>query len=171
VGGIKKIAEKALETGVNTALPLASRAVTKVADSPAGPVIGKAAGAGVKVGSTVIGLLKGGARTITDGTADVVEQAADKVEGLADRVESDSGSQAAQTNRSGAPAVAPAHAPVVELPMPTYKHLSLPAILDGLNGLTVRELRIIRSHEMEHENRLPIIDRVDELLASVDAAP
>lgn len=52
-----------------------------------------------------------------------------------------------------------------ELPLPTYERLSMPAILDALNGLTRDQLQTIKDYELRGEDRLPIIDRVDELLA------
>ncbi|MGI8774671.1 MAG: hypothetical protein ACR2KQ_06615 [Actinomycetota bacterium] len=56
-------------------------------------------------------------------------------------------------------------AELVSLPLPTYTHLKMPAILDALNGLTKPQLREIRDYEVANENRAPIIDRIDELLA------
>ena len=54
---------------------------------------------------------------------------------------------------------------MVQLPLPLYDSLTLPAILDDLNGLTKPELKVIRDYEARTSNRLPILDRVDELLA------
>jgi hypothetical protein len=56
-------------------------------------------------------------------------------------------------------------AQLVDLPMPTYDKMTSPAILDSLNGLTRGELRTIKEYEARTTNRLPIIDRIDELLA------
>lgn len=56
-------------------------------------------------------------------------------------------------------------AQMVDLPMPTYDKMTSTAILDSLNGLTRGELRTIREYEARTTNRLPILDRVDELLA------
>jgi hypothetical protein len=56
-------------------------------------------------------------------------------------------------------------AQLVDLPMPTYDKMTSPAILDSLNGLTRGELRTIKGYEARTTNRLPIIDRIDELLA------
>jgi hypothetical protein len=141
---LKKFASKAIEAGVNTALPAALKVAGKIVDSPAGPVFEKAVGAGGKVISPVVSLLRGGTQKVGSGAP----------------------------GSNGAVQVAPATAPLTSgLPMPTYDSLTLPAILDGLNGLTVAELRVIRTHEIDHENRLPVIDRIDELLASVDATP
>lgn len=54
---------------------------------------------------------------------------------------------------------------MVQLPLPMYDKLTLPAILDDLNGLTKPELSVIRDYEAGTTNRLPILDRIDELLA------
>ena len=54
---------------------------------------------------------------------------------------------------------------MVQLPLPLYDSLTLPAILDDLNGLTKPELKVIRDYEARTANRLPILERVDELLA------
>ena len=54
---------------------------------------------------------------------------------------------------------------MVELPLPTYDSLSLAAILDDLNGLTRGELEIIRGYELRTRNRLPVIEKIDSLLA------
>ncbi|HEU4480967.1 MAG TPA: hypothetical protein VFS18_03705, partial [Actinomycetota bacterium] len=54
---------------------------------------------------------------------------------------------------------------MVELPLPTYDSLLIPAILDDLNGLTRGELATIREYEVRTNNRLPILERIDELLA------
>ena len=53
---------------------------------------------------------------------------------------------------------------MVQLPLPLYDSLTLPAILDDLNGLTKPELKVIRKYEARTSNRLPILDRIDELL-------
>lgn len=52
-----------------------------------------------------------------------------------------------------------------DLPMPTYDKMTSVAILDALNGLTRGELRTVREYEARTTNRLPILDRIDELLA------
>ena len=54
---------------------------------------------------------------------------------------------------------------MVRLPLPLYDSLTLPAILDDLNGLTKPELKVIRDYEARTANRLPILERADELLA------
>lgn len=54
---------------------------------------------------------------------------------------------------------------MVQLPLPLYDSLTLPAILDDLNGLTKPELKVIRDYEARTANRLPILERADELLA------
>jgi hypothetical protein len=54
---------------------------------------------------------------------------------------------------------------MVQLPLPMYDSLTIPAILDDLNGLTKPELKVIRDYEVRTTNRLPVLERVDELLA------
>ena len=54
---------------------------------------------------------------------------------------------------------------MVQLPLPMYDSLTIPAILDDLNGLTKPELKVIRDYEARTTNRLPVLERVDELLA------
>lgn len=54
---------------------------------------------------------------------------------------------------------------MVQLPLPLYDSLTLPAILDDLNGLTKPELKVIRDYEARTANRLPILERADQLLA------
>lgn len=54
---------------------------------------------------------------------------------------------------------------LVDLPMPTYDKMTSSAILDSLNGLTRGQLRTIREYEARTTNRLPVLDRIDELLA------
>ena len=70
----------------------------------------------------------------------------------------------AATRKSPAPAET-TEAAIVDLPLPTYTHLKMPAILDALNGLTKPQLRQVQEYESGHENRKPILDRIDELLA------
>jgi hypothetical protein len=54
---------------------------------------------------------------------------------------------------------------MVQLPLPMYDSLTIPAILDDLNGLTKPELKVIRDYEARTTNRLPVLERIDELLA------
>lgn len=55
---------------------------------------------------------------------------------------------------------------LVDLPLPTYDSLTVAAILDAVNGLTRRELYTIHEYERVTRNRLPIIEKIDNLLAS-----
>jgi len=55
---------------------------------------------------------------------------------------------------------------LVDLPLPTYDSLRVAAILDALNGLTRKELYTIHEYERTTRNRLPIIEKIDTLLAS-----
>jgi len=54
---------------------------------------------------------------------------------------------------------------LVDLPLPLYDSMALPTLLDALNGLTVAQLQTVREYEVRTENRLPLIERIDELLA------
>jgi len=54
---------------------------------------------------------------------------------------------------------------LVDLPLPLYDSMALPTIIDALNGLTVEQLQTVREYETRTENRLPVIERIDELLA------
>ncbi|MGH2753430.1 MAG: hypothetical protein ACRDLB_03270 [Actinomycetota bacterium] len=55
---------------------------------------------------------------------------------------------------------------LIDLPLPTYDSLKVPAILDAVNGLTRRELYTIHEYEQGTRNRLPIIEKIDALLGT-----
>ena len=55
---------------------------------------------------------------------------------------------------------------LIDLPLPTYDSLKVAAILDAVNGLTRRELYTIHEYERTTRRRLPIIEKVETLLAS-----
>ena len=55
---------------------------------------------------------------------------------------------------------------LVDLPLPTYDSLRVAAILDAVNGLTRQELYTIHEYERTTRHRLPIIEKIETLLAS-----
>ena len=55
---------------------------------------------------------------------------------------------------------------LIDLPLPTYDSLRVAAILDAVNGLTRKELYTIHEYERSTRNRLPILEKIDNLLAS-----
>jgi hypothetical protein len=55
---------------------------------------------------------------------------------------------------------------LIDLPLPTYDSLRVAAILDAVNGLTRKELYTIHEYERTTRHRLPIIERIESLLAS-----
>ena len=55
---------------------------------------------------------------------------------------------------------------LIDLPLPTYDSLRVAAILDAVNGLTRKELYTIHEYERTTRRRLPIIEKIETLLAS-----
>lgn len=53
---------------------------------------------------------------------------------------------------------------LVDLPLPTYDSLELPAILIRLEQMTPDELRLTYDYEAATTNRLPILDKIETLL-------
>lgn len=159
---ISGVAKKAVETGVGVVLPVAFKAYEKAVESPVGPLMNKALDASGKLAAPLLGLLG------LNG-----HETAPPREGLEERGTTAEPRQVRHEDVAAERAVelAPRNAPITEnMPLPTYEHMTMPAILDALNGLTVNELRLVRGFEAEHGDRLPIIERIDELLESVDAS-
>lgn len=54
---------------------------------------------------------------------------------------------------------------LVDLPLPTYDSLEVSGVVSRLDSLNTAELRTVRDYETATLNRLPIIEKVDELLS------
>lgn len=54
---------------------------------------------------------------------------------------------------------------LVDLPLPTYDSLSVAAILTDLEALDAAALRTLRDYESSTQNRLPVLEKIDSLLA------
>jgi hypothetical protein len=54
---------------------------------------------------------------------------------------------------------------LVDLPLPTYDSLEVSGVVSRLDSLNTAELRTVRDYEAATLNRLPIIEKVDELLS------
>lgn len=54
---------------------------------------------------------------------------------------------------------------LVDLPLPTYDSLSVAAILTDLETLDEAALRTLRDYEASTHNRLPVLEKIDSLLA------
>jgi hypothetical protein len=55
------------------------------------------------------------------------------------------------------------------LAIPGYDSLSASQVVQRLAGLSQGELRDVRAHEQTHRHRRTILNRVEQLLAGVDA--
>jgi hypothetical protein len=55
------------------------------------------------------------------------------------------------------------------LAIPGYDSLSASQVVQRLAGLSPGELRDVRAHEESHRHRRTILNRVEQLLAGVDA--
>ncbi len=55
---------------------------------------------------------------------------------------------------------------LVDLPLPTYDSLEIPAILSAIESLTPEELAVLRDYEASTRNRFPVVGKIDSLLAS-----